>query len=458
MNHEETDDLEEMQSDPEQRIDIRKLEQTVLGSMMIDADIIVEIVTILGRTGESFVTVDHNLIYNAILYCSEEHQIAEPTMVATHLQNSNNLNRAGGALYLYDLQAVIVETVSALEYAKLLQTSWMRRQLRATALAMAEHAIDPLKGVAAVAESAYTAITNITMAQSVSKTKPVSQLVKQTIKTIEESYNNPDGIIGLSTGFNALDNITAGMHPGDLIIIAARPGVGKSTFIQNLAQNIAKQKLPVVMFSIEMPAVQVIMRMIAAESGVSLGRLRTGQLNEEHWDRLVAASTYIHSSPIYINDAQHLSVHDLAFECKKLQRQHPEIAAVIIDYLQLISGSTSTKRFGRVQEIGEISRHLKATAVEMQIPIIACSQLSREIEKRPEKRPLLSDLRDSGTLEQDADMVAFLYRDSYYDENADAGVEVDPSELIIKKQRNGPIGTINFQFHKKLMRFEESAA
>ena len=245
--------------------------------------------------------------------------------------------------------------------------------------------------------------------------------------------------------------MTSGLQPGDLSIIAARPSMGKTTLALNIAHNVAKIGLPALIFSLEMPARQIAARMIAAEGEINFGFLRTGNLNEELWDRVTQATTDLVTLPIYFNDSRGLSVQALTSEARRIKSECDNLSLIVIDYLQLLT--SGEKSYGRVEEITNISRQLKTLAWELDVPVLDCSQLSREVEKRQDKRPQLSDLRESGAIEQDADVVAFLYREAYYDEDAQGEVEL--ADIIFRKQRNGPTGTVQLNFHKKLMLFAD---
>ena len=271
------------------------------------------------------------------------------------------------------------------------------------------------------------------------------------INTIEKLYNKQDRFLGIPTGFMDFDHLTSGLQPGNLIIIAARPSMGKTTLALNIAQNVAlEQKRPVVFFSLEMSAQDITMRMLAAESRIDFGRLRTGNFSEEHWSPVTEGARRLGDAPILINDNPCLTVQSLHDEALRLKNEHSNLALIVVDYLQMLE--VDTKYNTREEDLSEISRALKILAWKLNVPVIACSQLSREVERRPDKRPRLSDLRGSGAIGETADLVAFLHRDDYYeDENVGDRVE---AHIMIKKQRNGPTGTVILYFNKSEMRFE----
>lgn len=441
-----------MHSESRETLHDKEAEVAVLGAMMTDRAVIPRVVSALGNTSEPFFTTDHQLIYRAILSSYERHNQVDPVLTAAELEKIDQLNRAGGAVYLYDLQAQIVETENTELYAKIVQEKWMRRRLVRASQQINVLANDQERELSDVLSQAQEEVFRLSHADARRGSVSIAPLVREVLKEIEDSYGKEHKILGISTGFFDLDVMTSGLQPGDLSIIAARPSMGKSTLVLNIAQNIASNNnLPVLLFSLEMPARHVVMRMLAAEAEIDFGRLRTGRLTDEHWELLTQATSRLISAPIFINDARGLSVQELRTEGRRMKAEYDNLAAVFVDYLQLLTGSS--KYFARWEEISDISQSLKTLAWELNVPVVACSQLSREVERRPDKRPQLSDLRESGSIEQDADVVAFLYREDYYDDQAEEDQGI--ADLIFRKQRNGPTGTIQLEFHKKLMRFSD---
>jgi replicative DNA helicase len=344
-----------------------------------------------------------------------------------------------------------VETESTEFYADILHEKATRRQLIQASAAIRELAQDESIELAEVLNQSQEAIFELGQNNTQRGFQPIHAIITSSIDAIEKLFHKQDRFLGVPTGFMDFDHMTAGLQPGNFIIIAARPGMGKTTLVLNMAQNIAiDQERPVAIFSLEMPAQDIVMRMLSAESRIDFGRLRTGNFSEDQWRPLTDGASRLAKAPILINDNRGLTVQSLRAEGRRLKGEHSDLALIIVDYLQLLRG---TGRYhAREQEISEISRALKILAWELNVPIIACSQLSREIERRPDKRPQLSDLRESGAIEQDADLVAFLHRDDYYeDENVGDRVE---AYIMIKKQRNGPTGTVILYFTKNEMRFE----
>ena len=408
-------------------------------------------IALLGHTSDAFFTTDHQLIYTAILAVYDRVSNADPLLVADELKRTNQINRIGGAGYLYELQAPIVETESTEFYADILHEKATRRRLIQAGSTIRDLARDESIGIAEVLNQSQEAVFELGQNETQRGFQPINPIVTSNIDAIEKLFHKEERFLGVPTGFMDFDHMTAGLQPGNFIIIAARPSMGKTTLVLNIAQNIAiDQQRPVAIFSLEMPAQDIVMRMLSAESNIDFGRLRTGNFSEDYWRPLTEAAGRLSEAPILINDNRGLTVQSLRAEGRRLKGEHNQLALIIVDYLQLLRGAGRYQ--SREQEISEISRALKILAWELNVPIVACSQLSREVERRPDKQPQLSDLRESGAIEQDADLVAFLYREDYY-EDEDAGDRVE-ANLMIKKQRNGPTGTVVLYFTKKQMRFD----
>ncbi|MDE0467325.1 MAG: replicative DNA helicase [Candidatus Poribacteria bacterium] len=429
----------------------KEAEQAVLGAMMTEKSVIPQVINLLGHTSDAFFTTDHQLIYAAILAVYDRVSNADPLLVADELKRTDQINRAGGAGYLYELQAPIVETESTEFYADILHEKATRRRLTQAGGQIRELAQDETVELTEILNQSQEAVFELGQNDSQRGFHSIRPLITTSIDAIEKLYHKADRFLGVPTGFMDFDHMTSGLQPGNFIIIAARPSMGKTTLVLNMAQNVAlEQERPVAIFSLEMPAQDIVMRMLSAEARIDFGRLRTGNFSEDYWRPLTEGASRLAEAPILINDNRGLTVQGLRAEGRRLKGEHNDLALIIVDYLQLLRG---TGRYNaREQEISEISRALKVLAWELNVPIIACSQLSREVERRPDKQPQLSDLRESGAIEQDADIVAFLYREDYYEEE-DAGDRVE-ANLMIKKQRNGPTGTVVLYFTKKQMRFE----
>ncbi len=442
-----------MQAQPVDSLSDKEAEQAILGAMMTEKSVIPPVITKLGQTADVFLTVDHQLIYSAILKVYDRVNKADPLLVADELKRGDQLNRAGGTEYLYELQAPIVETESTEFYADILYEKATRRRLIRATAQIREMAYDEGVGITEVLNQSQEAVFDLSQSDTQRGFVAISSLLTESLNAVEDLYQKKSRFLGVPTGFMDFDHLTSGLQPGNLIIIAARPSMGKTTLVLNIAQNVAlEQKRPVAVFSLEMPSQDIAMRMLATESRIDFGRLRTGNFSEDQWKPLTEGASRLAKAPILINDNRGLTVQSLRAEGRRLKGEHSNLALIIVDYLQLLRGTG--KYHAREQEISEISRALKILAWELNVPIIACSQLSREIERRPDKRPQLSDLRESGAIEQDADLVAFLHRDDYYGDE-DLGNRVE-AYIMIKKQRNGPTGTVILYFTKNEMRFENS--
>lgn len=434
-------------------------EQAVLGAMMTEKMVIPRVIALLGHTPEAFFTTDHQLIYTAILDVYERFSKVDAILVADELKKTDKLNRVGGAGYLYELQAPIVETDSTEFYAQIIYEKSTRRRLMQASAQIQEFALDEQKELEDVLNDSQESIFQLSQHQLERGFTPVRPLVKEGIERIEKLWREKDDdserFLGIPTGFADFDYMTSGLQPGNLIIIAARPSMGKTTLVLNIAQNIAiEQELPVAIFSLEQPKQDIVMRMLSAESHIDFGRLRVGKFSEDYWSPLIQGVDRLSNASIWINDNRGMTVQGLRAEGRRLKGEHENLALIIVDYLQLLRG---TGRYNaREQEVSEVSRALKVLAWELDVPIIACAQLSREVERRPDRQPQLSDLRESGAIEQDADLVAFLYREDFYDGQEHQIDERVEAHLLIKKQRNGPTGTVVLYFIKHQMRFENA--
>ena len=429
----------------------KEAERAVLGAMLMDTDVIPRVMPILGETPDAFFTTDHQIIYSAAVDVYDQHNRADVLLVVDHLKKTDQLKRVGGAIYLYDLQDRIVETENTEFHAQIVRDKWMRRQLIQATATIREIAQDGEKDLTDVLDESQEEIFRLNTLNTHRGFIPLGSLINQSLKDIEELYHKDEQYVGIPSGFTDLDILTSGLQRGDLIIIAARPSMGKTTLVLNMAQNIALDNdLPVAIFSLEMPARQVAMRMLAAEAQIDFAKLRIGNISDQSWSDLTQGATSLMEAGnrISIHEARGITIQTVRAEARRLKSQQQDLALIIVDYLQLLRGTGQYT--GREQEIAEISRALKALAWELDVPIIACSHLTRELERRPDKRPQLADLRESGAIEQDADLVVFLHREDYYDEQSDAAGLAD---LIIRKQRNGATGTVQLQFIKEQMRF-----
>lgn len=427
-------------------------EQAVLGAMMEEEEAIPPIISILGHTVEAFYSKAHQLIYSAILDVYEENNTGDTMLVAKEIKRQQHVNRIGGLPYLYDLLNRVVDTANAEYYAEIVKENFMRRQLVKTGEIFKKLAYDqetPINDILGEAEQTIFELSHTGANRSFIHIK---EAIHASMEKIEERYLGEDEkyYTGIPTGFVDIDATTLGLQPGELIIIAARPGVGKSTLAMNIARNVAvNSQLPVAMFSLEMTSELVALRLLAAESGMDFSHVKLAKMESDEWKALSRAAGTLGDAPIFINDTRGITVLEVRSEIRRLKGQYDDLSLVIIDYMQLMRGNAQYPI--REQEISDISRSLKTLAWEVDVPVIALSQLSRRIEQRPSHRPRLSDLRESGAIEQDADLVAFIHREDVYEEDTE---KEGQAEFIIKKQRNGPSGiSIPLNFDMSVLRF-----
>lgn len=429
-----------------------EVEKIVLGSMLVESSIIAPVSRVLGTGTAAFYTNDHKLLYSAILTSYERNGTTDPLLVADQLKKEENLNRIGGTDYLYELLAPIVETANIEYYVNILHDKSVRRLLSEASAQVKERALDTELPLKDVMNSVQQLIFEITNPDPHRGFLPILPILAETIDDIEKRSQQDGGLVGVATGFMDFDALTSGLHPGQLVIIAARPSKGKTTLVLNMAQHVAlHQPKPVAFFSLEMSGQELTMRMLSAESRIDFSKIRDGTFSNDEWQNLMEASARLTGARMLVNDDMQGTMQDILAETRRLKDEQGGLSLVVIDYLQLMRGSGNRYSI-REQEIADISRGLKAMAAELKVPIIACSQLNRDVEKRFTKEPQLSDLRESGAIEQDADLVAFLHEE----EPAEGEHTYDSREveLIIKKHRNGPIGRIVLYFTKKQLRFD----
>jgi replicative DNA helicase len=438
---------------PPQAVD---LEEAVLGAMMIDKKGVDDVIDILHS--EVFYKESHQLIYDAIYTLFQNTEPIDLRTVSNQLRQTGNLDLVGGDFYLINLTQKVSSSAHIEFHARIILQKYIQRKLISISSEIIEEAYDETVDVFDLLDDAESKLFEVTQGNLKKSSEAAEGLVKQAIDKIQE-ISNQSGMSGVATGFNRLDELTSGWQPSDLVIIAARPGMGKTAFVMSMAKNMAIDfETPVAIFSLEMSSVQLITRMISSETGISSGKLRKGNLEPHEWEQLNVKVKNLSKAPIFIDDTPSLSIFDLRAKARRLASQHG-IKLLIIDYLQLMTAGTTQKGGGnREQEISMISRNLKALAKELEIPVIALSQLSRAVETRGgSKRPLLSDLRESGAIEQDADIVSFIYRPEYYGNTEWDDEERTPcegqAEFIVAKHRNGGLDNIKLKFTGHLAQF-----
>src|SRR5665811_1417341 len=434
-------------------------EQSVLGGLLLEASALDRIVDLM--TADDFYRQEHRLIFRQIVRLSEQAKPVDVITVAEALEIAGELDKVGGLPYLGGLAQNVPSAANIRRYGEIVRERSIMRKLAEVGTDIASSSYNPTGCDAAqLLDEAESKVFEIAEAGSKGKQGFISMppLLSQVVERIETLYgrDNPSDITGTATGFTDLDRLTSGLQPGELIIVAGRPSMGKTALAINIAENVAlDSKLPVAIFSMEMNASQLAMRMLGSVGKLNQQDLRTGRLQDDDWGRLTHALGRLNDAPIHIDESAALSSLDLRARSRRLHRQNNGLGLIVIDYLQLMSSNAAKASENRSTEISEISRSLKALAKELHVPVIALSQLNRSLEQRPNKRPVMSDLRESGAIEQDADLILFIYRDEVY--NSDSP-DKGKAEIIIGKQRNGPIGKVELAFRGEYTRFDNLAS
>ena len=423
-------------------------EQSVLGAVLIEQSSIAKISDLLNP--EDFYREAHRLIYRAAMSLFERGEAIDFITVVDLLRRENTLEQAGGIAYVTSLANGVPTAANITYHAKIVQEKSLLRRLIGAATDIASMGYAESEEVDRVLDSAEQKILEVATRKASQDFQPIKEIIFSTLDKIDEMHKAKGGITGISTGFANLDKLTGGFQRSDLILIAARPSMGKTAFVLNVAQHMAtRDRKSVVIFSLEMPKEQLAMRMMCAEGLIDSQHLRTGAMSNDEWSKLVDASDRLSGSTMFIDDTANVTAIELRNKARRISKEHG-LDCIIIDYLQLMDGGAHSRIDNRQQQISDISRSLKGLARELRVPVIALSQLSRGPESRTNRRPMLSDLRESGSLEQDADIVAFLYREDYYDKETE---NKDITELIIAKHRNGPVDTVQLLFQKHYTRF-----
>ena len=411
-------------------------EQAIIGSMLTDKDAVIAAIEILRE--QDFYREDNRIIYSAILNLYNRSEPIDIITLKAELKSMGKLEAVGGLEYIVQLPDRVPTTSNVEQYIKIVEEKSMLRALIKTADELITLGYDPTQEVEQVIDTAEKKIFEVMQKKNQKGYSSMKDILIDTFTQLEQLYNQKEMITGVPTGFADLDYRTSGLHNSDLILVAARPAMGKSAFALNIATHAAvRGKVPVAIFSLEMSKEQMANRILCSEAMVDSAKVRTGKIDDEEWGKLAAASGELSEAGIYIDDTPGISVMEIRAKCRKMKLEK-NIGLVVIDYLQLVQGS-NRKGGSREQEIAEISRSLKILAKEINVPVIALSQLSRAPEQRVDHRPMLSDLRESGSIEQDADIVMFLYRDDYYNEDTD---KKNIAEVIIAKHRSGATGTV----------------
>ncbi|WP_460281968.1 replicative DNA helicase [Clostridium sp. CTA-5] len=409
-------------------------EQSVIGSMIIDKTAIAK--TLEHLEEEDFYRDGHKIIFRAILDMFKKDIAIDLVTLLEHLKSIDMLERAGGVTYISEISSSVPTTANLTSYIKIVEEKSILRKLIKASTSIIEESYNKQGEVEDVLDIAEKKIFDIAEKKTSKDFEPLSDVLERGFLEIERLFNNKGEITGVGSGFSDLDAKTSGFQKGDMVLIAARPSMGKTTFALNIAEHAAlREGKSVVIFSLEMSKEQLAYKLLCSEANVDMLRLRTGELDDKDWENIAKATGPLSKAKVYIDDTAGVSVMEMRSKCRRLKIEYG-IDLIVIDYLQLMSGSSGSDN--RQQEVSEISRSIKALAKEMECPVIALSQLSRAPEQRADHRPMLSDLRESGSIEQDADVVMFLYRDEYYNKETE---DRNMAECIIAKQRNGPVGT-----------------
>jgi replicative DNA helicase len=451
MDSEENFNDTNLERIPPQSIDA---EQAVLGSLLVNPESLSRVVDIIHA--EHFYRKSHQLIFAAIIDIYEKNEPIDIITVSAFLKDQGKLELVGGRQYLSDLALSIATTANVEYYSKLVTEKSLLRNLIKAGTDIVQTCYEDGVDADQAVDKAERLVFGIAQRRDNGSLVAIKEVVNESFARIEQRYEQRDALSGLSTGFYDLDDMTSGWQRSDLVIVAARPSMGKTAFTLNLAQHAAvESNAPVAVFSLEMSKEQLVQRLLCSEAKIDANKLRTGYLQTNDWTALAAAMGRLGEAPLFIDDSPICGVLDIRAKCRRLKAEQKDLGLIIIDYIQLMTGKGGKSSDNRVQEVSEISRGLKTLARELNTPVIALSQLSRAVEARQNKRPMLSDLRESGSIEQDADIVMFIYRDDYYNPESEHRGE---AEIIIAKQRNGPVGTVELLYQASITRFLNKAA
>ena len=430
-------------------------EEAVLGSILLASDSIISVMEFL--IPEDFYRVSHQLIFAAMIELNQNNIDIDAITVSEILRQKNQMENIGGEVTLIELLDKVPTAANVEYYTQIVLEKSTRRKLIKTSTNIVKTAYQEDEPIANVLDTAEKDILSVSEGRNKAGFIPISSVLRTAYESLEERAKNNGEVTGIATGYIGLDRMTSGLHADELIILAARPSVGKTAFVLNIAKNVAVNlNETVAIFSLEMGAESLVERIICSHASINAGHLKTGKLTPEEYTQYFVATGALSEAPIFIDDTPGIRVAEIRAKCRRLKQERNNLGLIVIDYLQLIEGNGKESR---QQEVSEISRNLKKLAKELKVPVIALSQLSRGVEQRQDKRPIMSDIRESGSIEQDADIVAFLYRDDYYRQEPDENghvPEVEPNstiEVIIEKNRSGPRGTVELNFMKEFNKF-----
>ncbi|HGA0161057.1 TPA: replicative DNA helicase [Streptococcus agalactiae] len=424
-------------------------EQSVLGSIFIKPEKMIEVAEYLKPN--DFYRPAHKILFKVMVSLADRGEAIDIVTIKSTLESTDELGMVGGISYIAEIVNAVPTSSHAEHYAKIVAKKAQLRSIIDNLSDSIGNAYDEDMDIDEIIAKAERSLIEVSQASNKSSFRPIHDVLLENHSKIEERSNNTSQITGIETGFYDFDKLITGLHEDQLIVLAARPAMGKTALALNIAQNVAtKSNKAVAVFSLEMGAESLVERMLSAEGTIINHHIRTGNLTVNEWQRLIYAQGQLAEAPIFIDDTAGVKITDIRARARRLSQETDGLGLIVIDYLQLIQGSRSDNR---QQEVSEISRQLKIIAKELKVPVIALSQLSRGVEQRNDKRPIMSDLRESGSIEQDADIVAFLYRDAYYQDKKEGQPENDITELIIRKNRHGNLGTVKLYFHKEYTKF-----
>ena len=437
---------------PPQNLDA---EESVLGAMMLSPGAIAAVSEVLAADGREFYRESHAKIYRGALALYAKGEPVDAITLVDELDERGELEDVGGKVRVHELAALVPASANAGHYAQIVKETATLRGLIRVGGEIARLGWERPGETPELVDRAEQILFDLAQEKATSEFSHIETLLKESFERITQLYESGADVTGVPSGFRDLDRITSGFQEGNLIVMAARPSMGKSALGLGVAANLAVRKeVPVALFTLEMSKAEVTQRLMCSEAKVESQRLRTGKLSADDWPRLTASCDKLAKAPIYVDDTGSITMMEIRSKARRLKAKHPDLGLIIVDYLQLMTSGTSAEN--RVQEVSQISRSLKVLARDLDVPIIALSQLSRAVEQRHDKRPILSDLRESGSIEQDADIVMFIYRDEYY--NGEESDQQGLAEVIVAKHRNGPTDTVKLSFLKRYAKFSDLAA